>query len=125
MKRLTLVALLLAAGLARAQMPDPEKVQIKATPVAGSVTMLEGAGGNIGVSAGDDGVFLIDDQFAPLARSRRSRPRWPRSRPPLRFIFNTHWHFDHTGGNEADGGVGRRGPSSRTTTCASTCRSKT
>src|ERR1035438_6627773 len=60
------VSLLLAAGIALAQQ-DFSKVQIKVTKVAGTVYMLEGAGGNIGVSVGEDGVVLVDDQFAPLA----------------------------------------------------------
>ena len=95
----------LVPAIAFAQMPDPEKVQVKATPVAGSVTMLEGAGGNIGVSAGDDGVFVIDDQFAPLAPKLKAAIA-KISTKPLRFIFNTHWHGDHTGGNEAMAGAG-------------------
>jgi glyoxylase-like metal-dependent hydrolase (beta-lactamase superfamily II) len=95
----------LVPAIALAQMPDPEIVQVKATPVAGSVTMLEGAGGNIGVSAGDDGVFVIDDQFAPLAPKIKAAIA-KISTKPLRFIFNTHWHGDHTGGNEAMAGAG-------------------
>jgi cyclase len=66
---------------------------------------LKGAGGNIGVSAGEDGVFIIDDEFAPLApkvKAALSRI----SKKPLRFVFNTHWHGDHTGGNEAFAGAG-------------------
>jgi hypothetical protein len=60
------VSLLLAAGVAAAQQ-DFSKVQIKVTKMAGTVYMLEGAGGNIGVSVGEDGAVLVDDQFAPLA----------------------------------------------------------
>jgi glyoxylase-like metal-dependent hydrolase (beta-lactamase superfamily II) len=104
MKRIGL--LFCFAGAAFAQHgPDPEKANIKATPVAGSVTMLEGAGGNIGVSGGDDGVFVIDDQFAPLAPKIKAAIAQI-SQKPLRFIFNTHWHGDHTGGNEALAGAG-------------------
>jgi glyoxylase-like metal-dependent hydrolase (beta-lactamase superfamily II) len=84
---------------------DPAKVQIKTTKVGGSVSMLEGSGGNIGVSAGDDGVFIIDDEFAPLAPKIKAAVA-AISKKPLRLVFNTHWHGDHTGGNEAMAGPG-------------------
>jgi glyoxylase-like metal-dependent hydrolase (beta-lactamase superfamily II) len=103
MKKPALFMLLL--GVTRAQLPDPAKTEIKTTPVAGSVSMLEGAGGNIGVSAGDDGVFVIDDQFAPMAPKIKAAVA-KISPKPLRFIFNTHWHGDHTGANEAMSGSG-------------------
>ncbi len=61
--------------------------------------MLEGNGGNIGVSYGEDGVLLIDDQFAPLSAKIRTAVA-ALSKKPVRFVFNTHWHGDHTGGNE-------------------------
>jgi glyoxylase-like metal-dependent hydrolase (beta-lactamase superfamily II) len=85
-----------------AQQQDFSQVQIKTTPVAGNVYMLEGAGGNIGVSAGTDGVLIVDDQFAPLADKIRSALRGLNS-GALRFVLNTHWHGDHTGGNVAFG----------------------
>ena len=77
-----------------------------------------GAGGNIGLSVGDDAVFLIDDQYAPLTPKDPRGDRGDHARSPVRFVVNTHWHGDHTGGNEnlAQGG---RASSSRTTTCAS------
>ena len=87
------------------QFGDLTKVQIKTTKVAGSVSMLEGAGGNIGVTAGADGVFIIDDEFAPLAPKIKAAIA-AISKQPLKFIFNTHWHGDHTGGNEAMSGNG-------------------
>jgi len=102
MKRL---ALLLLSATAYAQMPDPAKAEIKTHAVAGSVSMLEGAGGNIGVSAGDDGVFVIDDEFAPLAPKIKAAIA-KISLKPLRFVFNTHWHGDHTGSNEQMAGYG-------------------
>ncbi|HZS36179.1 MAG TPA: MBL fold metallo-hydrolase [Polyangia bacterium] len=95
----TLLWLALLAGTAAAQPADPSKVEIKIVKLAGSVSMLEGSGGNIGVSVGDDGVFLIDDQFAPLTPKIRAAVE-TLSKKPLRFVFNTHWHGDHTGGNE-------------------------
>ena len=87
------------------QFGDLTKVQIKTTKVAGSVSMLEGAGGNIGVTAGADGVFIIDDEFAPLAPKIKAAIA-AISKQPLKFIFNTHWHGDHTGGNEVMSGNG-------------------
>jgi cyclase len=62
------------------------------------VYMLEGAGGNIGVSAGEDGIVIVDDQFAPLAEKIQAALRGITAKP-VRFVINTHWHFDHTGGN--------------------------
>ena len=83
---------------AAAQQRDLSAVQIKATKVSGNVYMLEGAGGNIGVSAGGDGVLIVDDQFAPLADKIRAALK-AINPGPLRFVLNTHFHFDHTGGN--------------------------
>ena len=62
--------------------------------------MLEGAGGNIAASVGDDGIVIVDDQFAPLADKIRAALKGITDKP-LRFIINTHYHFDHTGGNAA------------------------
>jgi cyclase len=101
-KFLTLSFLLLFAVSIRAQQPDYSKVQIKATKVAGNVYMLEGAGGNIGVSVGEDGILIVDDQFAPLADKIRAALKGLADKK-LRFILNTHWHGDHTGGNIAFG----------------------
>jgi glyoxylase-like metal-dependent hydrolase (beta-lactamase superfamily II) len=74
-------------------------VEVKAMKVAGSVYMLTGAGGNIGVSVGDDGIVVIDDQYAPLAPKIEAALKTITDKP-VRFIINTHWHPDHTGGNE-------------------------
>ena len=60
--------------------------------------MLEGAGGNIGVSVGPDGILIVDDQFAPLAEKIRAALKGL-GEGKLKFILNTHWHGDHTGGN--------------------------
>lgn len=78
---------------------DFSQVEIQTEKVADGVYMLVGAGGNIGVSVGDDGVFLVDDQFAPLSDKIRAAVA-ALSDQPIRFVLNTHWHFDHTGGNE-------------------------
>jgi glyoxylase-like metal-dependent hydrolase (beta-lactamase superfamily II) len=92
--------LLFAAGSAGAQDADRLKdTKIGAIPVTPGIWMLEGEGGNIGVSAGDDGVFLIDDQFAPLTERIKAAIA-KLSDKPIRFVINTHWHGDHTGGNE-------------------------
>ena len=96
--RLTLAATLLAAVSLSAQ-PDPSKVEVKATKVAGSVYMITGAGGNIGVSVGEDGIIIVDDQYAPLVPKIEAALK-SISDKPLRFILNTHYHPDHTGGNE-------------------------
>jgi len=85
-----------------AQQRDFSQVQIKATKVAGNVYMLEGSGGNIGVSVGEDGILIVDDQFAPLADKIRAALKELGDKK-LRFILNTHWHGDHTGGNVAFG----------------------
>ena len=98
---LLLTLLFVLAATAQAQV-DYSKVQIKATKVAGNVYMLEGSGGNIGVSVGDDGLLIVDDQFAPLADKIRAALRGIADKK-LKFILNTHWHGDHTGGNVAFG----------------------
>src|SRR5712664_2143204 len=77
---------------------DFSKVEIKATKVAGNVYMLEGSGGNIGVCAGDDGIVIVDDQYAPLANKIKEALKGI-SDKPLKFVINTHFHGDHTGGN--------------------------
>ena len=91
-------ALLLAVSLAAAQDEDFSKVQMKVTKVAGNVYMLEGAGGNIGASVGDDGIVIVDDQYAPLAEKIQAALKGITDKP-VRFIINTHYHGDHTGGN--------------------------
>jgi cyclase len=96
--RKLLWCLVVLVGVAAAQQTDFSKVQIKVTKVAGSVYMLEGAGGNIGVSVGEDGIVIVDDQFAPLAEKIQAALKSITDKP-VRFVINTHWHFDHTGGN--------------------------
>jgi len=75
-----------------------DDVTIKNTALAGSVHMLQGQGGNIGVSAGDDGILIIDDQFEPLAEKIAATLGELGSDAP-QFIINTHFHGDHTGSN--------------------------
>ncbi len=89
----------LSAGFCLAQEQDFGKVQIKVSKVAGNVYMLVGAGGNIGTSVGDDGIVIVDDQYAPLADKIQAALKGITDKP-VRFIINTHYHGDHTGGNE-------------------------
>jgi glyoxylase-like metal-dependent hydrolase (beta-lactamase superfamily II) len=91
--------LLAFASAVFAQDRDFSKVEVKAEPVAGSVYMLTGAGGNIAISIGEDGVVVVDDQFAPLVPKIQAAIKGLTDKP-VRFVLNTHWHGDHTGGNE-------------------------
>lgn len=84
---------------------DFSEVEIKTTEVSDGIYMLQGAGGNIGLSTGDDGAFVIDDQFAPLADKILAAIDEV-SDNDVAFVLNTHWHGDHTGGNEAMGDAG-------------------
>ncbi|HKR11208.1 MAG TPA: MBL fold metallo-hydrolase [Pyrinomonadaceae bacterium] len=103
MRRLIILVLFVCAFCVNAlAQTDFSRVQIKATKVAGNVYMLEGSGGNIGVSVGPDGILIVDDQFAPLADKIRASLK-TLGEGKLRFILNTHWHGDHTGGNVAFG----------------------
>jgi glyoxylase-like metal-dependent hydrolase (beta-lactamase superfamily II) len=88
-----------------AQQQDYSKVQIQTIPLRDGVAMLMGAGGNLGVSYGEDGVFLIDDQFAPLTDKIKAAIS-KLDKKPVRFVINTHWHLDHVGGNENFGKAG-------------------
>lgn len=98
------LALALSAGSAAAQQ-DAEEVEIRTVPVADGIHVLMGRGGNIGVSTGEDGPLLIDDQYAPLTPKIRAAVRALQDEP-VRFVVNTHWHADHTGGNENFGRAG-------------------
>lgn len=105
-KRHLFCSLLFAATLPLlASAQDFDKVEIKTSPLRGSTYLLTGAGGNMVASTGKDGTFLVDDQYAPLS-GKISTALGKIGPLPLRFIINTHWHGDHTGGNEA---LGRNG----------------
>lgn len=104
MRKLIVVSLVLClAAAAAAQQRDFSKITIKVTPVAGNVYMLVGeggfAGGNIGVSAGEDGILIVDDQFAPLAPKIREAMKSFAGDKPVKYVLNTHWHGDHVHGN--------------------------
>ncbi|WP_373476133.1 MBL fold metallo-hydrolase [Sphingorhabdus sp.] len=84
---------------------DFSKVEIKSQQLAPGVAVLFGAGGNIGVSYGEDGTILIDDQFAPLTAKIQAAVATLGAQP-VKFLINTHWHYDHSGGNENLGKAG-------------------
>jgi cyclase len=92
-----LLAIIATISIARAQQ-DFANVEIKAIPVAKNIYMLQGSGGNIGVSVGPDGILIVDDQFAPLA-GKISAALQKLNPGKLKFVLNTHHHGDHTGGN--------------------------
>jgi cyclase len=101
-----LACALLAAALcccraaAQEKAPDWSKVQIKVTNVSGNIYMLEGQGGNIAASVGEDGIVIVDDEFAPLAEKIQAALKsLGITDKPVRFVINTHYHGDHTGGN--------------------------
>jgi cyclase len=102
--RAALCAAAVAAGSSAAQQ-DFSKVEVRATRLTDTTWMLEGAGGNLGLSVGADAVFLIDDQYAPLT-GRITAAIAKITDKPVRFVLNTHWHEDHTGGNENFGRAG-------------------
>jgi len=81
------------------------EVEIRAEPLADGVAVLFGAGGNIGLSYGPDGTVLIDDQFAPLTDKIQGAVK-DLGAEPVKYLINTHWHGDHTGGNENLGQTG-------------------
>jgi glyoxylase-like metal-dependent hydrolase (beta-lactamase superfamily II) len=104
MKRVTLAALsgaaLFVAGAAHAQAPDFSKVEIKTTDLGNKTYMLEGQGGNITVAVGTDGIIMVDTQFAPLHDKIKAAIE-KISPLPIKYVINTHFHGDHTGGNAA------------------------
>jgi len=103
-----ILGLLLAASpmaFAKPQDDSAKETHIEIIPIRDGIYMLTGQGGNIGLSIGTDGVFMIDDQFAPLTAKIKAAIA-TLSDQPIRFVMNTHWHFDHTGGNE---NLGREG----------------
>jgi cyclase len=102
------IGLSLGTVVARAQgqaPPDFSKVEIKTTKLADNFYTLEGLGGTTGVLVGPDGVFMVDDQFAPLSAKLMAAIK-QLTDEPVRFLVNTHVHPDHTGGNENFGKAG-------------------
>lgn len=107
MHRLTkmLFCLFLCGFIVQASQLFAEEVEVRAIPVADKIYMLTGKGGNIGLLLGDDGTFLIDDQFAPLTEKILAAIKSAGGDTP-KFLINTHYHGDHTGGNE---NLGKKG----------------
>src|SRR3954447_3496369 len=93
-----LLTAMFAAHLSTAYAQDITNTQIKTTKIAGSVYLLEGSGGNIAASVGEDGIVLVDDQYAPLAERIRAALKGLADKP-VQFVINTHYHDDHTNGN--------------------------
>ena len=98
MSRYCFTLLLCFSVYSFAQDHDFSKVNITVIKVSGNVYMLQGAGGNIGASVGEDGIVVVDDQYAPLADRIQAALKGITDKP-VRFIINTHYHEDHTGGN--------------------------
>lgn len=96
--RLVFLSLFVALGNHVMAQHDFSDVEIKTVPVAGNIFMLEGAGGNIGVCAGDEGILIVDDQFEVLA-PRIEAAVFELARGGVTYVLNTHLHGDHIGGN--------------------------
>ena len=94
------ILIVFLCGAQKTHAQDFSKVEIKVTKVAGNVYMLQGSGGNIGVSVGPDGILIVDDQFAPLADKIKAALK-TLGDGKLKFVLNTHYHADHTDGNIA------------------------
>jgi cyclase len=103
---MVVLAVIVASTMGVVAQPNQDfsKVQIKSEKLAEGVFMLQGAGGNLGLAVGKDGAVLVDDQFAPLSPKILAAARKLGGR--VRFVINTHWHGDHTGGNENLGKAG-------------------
>jgi glyoxylase-like metal-dependent hydrolase (beta-lactamase superfamily II) len=97
------VLLVVAAGAHAAEAPPPEKLETQ--KLTGNIWLITGPGGNIALMTGTTGTFLVDDQIAPMSAQLKKAVAAVTSKP-VRFVFNTHWHGDHTGGNAVLGGDG-------------------
>jgi glyoxylase-like metal-dependent hydrolase (beta-lactamase superfamily II) len=106
MRRTTTLTLLLIGIPALGSAQNFDEIQITTTPVAGSIYMLQGSGGNIGLSIGDDGTLMVDDQFAPLTQKIQAAVSALTRSTDVDFVINTHWHYDHTDGNTNLGRAG-------------------
>lgn len=105
MKRITVMTVGLALAFGVHAQQDFSQVQIESTDLGSGIHMLTGAGGNLALSLGPDGAFLVDDQYAPLSGKIQAKVA-DLGGGPVKFVINTHWHFDHTGGNETLGSAG-------------------
>ena len=103
--KIVFIFALIVAAIQQTTAQNFDSVQIKTVKITETISMLEGAGGNIGVLTGKDGIVIIDDQFAPLSEKIKAALK-TLSDKPVRFVINTHFHGDHVGGNENFGGEG-------------------
>ena len=101
----TLILISCTAPLVVVGQRDFDAVEIETVTIRDGLYMLVGAGGNIGLSVGSDGTFLVDDQYAPLTEKIQAAVK-ALTDDPVQFLVNTHWHGDHTGGNENFGQAG-------------------
>ena len=99
------IALSLAGAAIAQQQPNWDAIQVTSQSIKPGVAVLFGNGGNIGVSYGEDGTLIVDDQFAPLVPKIQAAVAGLGA-SPVKFLVNTHWHFDHAGGNEPFGQAG-------------------
>ena len=99
------LAILVALSAQASWTQDFSGVEITTTQLANGLYMMEGAGGNLAVAVGEDGAFLVDDQYAPLSGKIMAAIS-ELTDSEVEFLVNTHWHGDHTGGNEAFGNAG-------------------
>lgn len=99
-QRIAIVLLIAAATAVGVRAQERRAIEIKSIPVAENVYMVAGAGGNLGLSVGDDGALLIDSEYAQLTEKITAAVQEV-CKASIRFVINTHWHFDHVGGNES------------------------
>jgi glyoxylase-like metal-dependent hydrolase (beta-lactamase superfamily II) len=99
----SLLVLILTVSPTLAQ--DWDEIQMTTTALGSGIFMIEGGGGNLVLCTGDDGAFLVDDQYAPLNEKIRAAIA-EQTQQEVQWVLNTHWHGDHTGGNENFGGTG-------------------
>lgn len=105
MRRAPFVLGCLLAVAAQATAQDFDQVQIGTTHVRGSIYMLQGSGGNMGLAIGDDATMIVDDQFGPLTQKIQAAIGELTDRP-VDYVINSHWHYDHSDGNENFGRAG-------------------
>lgn len=98
MKRIYYLLILIFLGYQLSTAQNFDNVQMKSTKITDNIYMLEGAGGNIGLLIGDEGVFMIDDQYQQLGDKIKNAVAQI-TQEPIKYVFNTHWHFDHAGSN--------------------------
>lgn len=101
MKRTLVASLLAGAVFTSMPLAAADDVEMASVDLGSGIYMVTGRGGNLGVSMGEDGIFLIDDQYAPLTpKIRAAINTLAGEKVQVKFILNTHFHGDHTGGNE-------------------------